>query len=323
MVTDTGRRARLRKKAGSALVDNLFRGLAYGGSKHPRANPARHGIEVFKDIPYRDSNKATHRLDIYCPPGATPEQPLPVVFYVHGGGFRILSKDTHWLVGSRYARAGFLVVNISYRLAPKDPFPAAVDDVCEAYCWVQKHVTAYGGDPTRILVAGESAGGNLVTGLAICATHRRVEPFAKRVWDTGVVPSAVVAIYPLLEVSRPERFWEHRHLAPFYRDRISEISEAYFDKVPSGTNLDLADPIVFLERHAAPERPLPPFFVPVGTADPLVEDTRRLESALRILQVPCVTRYYPREGHAFHMLPWRRASKACWADMAAFMEGHR
>ena len=50
------------------------------------------------------------------------------MLYVHGGGFRILSKDTHWIMGLAFARRGFLVFNIGYRLAPKHPFPAAIAD---------------------------------------------------------------------------------------------------------------------------------------------------------------------------------------------------
>jgi alpha/beta hydrolase fold len=56
--------------------------------------------------------------------------PWPIVFYVHGGAFRILSKDTHWVMALSFARRGFVVFNVSYRLAPKHRFPAPLEDVC-------------------------------------------------------------------------------------------------------------------------------------------------------------------------------------------------
>ena len=106
------------------------------------------------------------------------------MFYVHGGAFHLLSKDTHWLMGLVFARFGYLVVNISYRLAPKHPYPAAIEDTCDAYRWLAQRVAALGGDPDRVVVAGESAGGNLITALTIAACQRRTEPWARAVFDT-------------------------------------------------------------------------------------------------------------------------------------------
>ena len=67
-----------------------------------------------------------------------------MVFYVHGGAFHLLSKDTHWLMGLVFARYGYLVVNISYRLAPQHPYPAAVEDTFAAYRWMAERITQLG-----------------------------------------------------------------------------------------------------------------------------------------------------------------------------------
>ena len=112
---------RLRRRAGAALIDGFFRGISRAGRLHPAADPARHSVEVIADLAYLDSVNPAHRLDVYRPL-ERPEQGLPIVLYVHGGGFRILSKDTHWIMGLAFARRGFLVFNIGYRLAPKHPF---------------------------------------------------------------------------------------------------------------------------------------------------------------------------------------------------------
>ena len=117
----------LRRRAGALVVDNIFRGMASLGQLHPQARPERHGLAVERDVPYRPTGLRDHLLDVYRPLDASG--PLPVVLYVHGGGFRILSKDTHWIMGLAFARRGYVVFNINYRLAPKHPFPAAIDDV--------------------------------------------------------------------------------------------------------------------------------------------------------------------------------------------------
>ena len=77
---------------------------------------------------------------------------------------------------------------------------------------------------------------------------------------------------------------------------------------------------MILERGEAPERPLPAFFVPVGTRDPLLDDTRRLKKAVDALGVPCAAMYYPGEVHAFHALVWRKEAQRCWRDCLAFTE---
>ena len=68
------------------------------------------------------------------------------MLYIHGGGFTQLSKDTHWVMGLAFASRGYMVVNASYRLAPRHPYPAALEDASAAYCWTARHVESLGGD---------------------------------------------------------------------------------------------------------------------------------------------------------------------------------
>ena len=116
------RLVRLRRTAGRILVDNTFRGLALAGLAHPAARPGRHGVEVEREISYRRTGERAHRLDVYRPRRGV-RRPTPALLYVHGGGFRILSKDSHWLMGLAFARRGYTVFNVSYRLAPRHPRP--------------------------------------------------------------------------------------------------------------------------------------------------------------------------------------------------------
>jgi acetyl esterase len=312
---------RVRARAGRKLMDAAWAALAHAGRTLPNARPERHGVERLEDIAYTDVDAEHHRLDVYRP--TKRSGPLPVVLYIHGGGFRILSKDTHWLMAIAFARRGYVVFNINYRLAPTHPFPAAVEDGCAALAWVMENAARYGGDPARLVLAGESAGANLVTSLAVATAWQRPEPWAQKVWASGARPRAVLPACGILQVTDVDRFMRRKRLSRFLQDRLHEVEHAYLpDAHPRGEARDLADPLVWLERAGPPERPLAPFFAGVGTADVLLDDTRRLKAALDRLGVTCEVRYYPGEVHAFHALVWRPNARAYWRESFAFLGRH-
>jgi acetyl esterase len=305
-----------RAHVSEVLGRSFFEGLSRAGKLHPQANPEVHNVEVTRDVHYSDSGQLDHRLDIYRRrdlPG-----PLPVVLYIHGGGFHLLSKETHWLMGLMFARAGYLVFNMSYRLAPTHRFPAATEDACDALVWVAEHAARYGGDLTRLVIAGESAGANLAAALAVVTCYERPEPYAQRVFRTGVVPRAVALGCGILQVSDPERLWRRRKLPWWLRGVISDIAYGYLGAQRAGC--ELADPLCLLEAGQAPTRPLPAFFSFVGTKDPLLDDTRRLGHALERLGVRHTERYYAGELHAFHALLFRRAARELWRDKLKFLD---
>jgi acetyl esterase len=320
-------RETLFRRVRSLVASAFFEGLSATARLHPAASPKRHGVEVESDIIYGPHGEE-NRLDIYRPvhrPG-----PWPVVFYVHGGAFHLLSKDTHWLMGLVFARFGYLVVNISYRLAPKHPYPAAIEDTCNAYVWMAQRLKELGGDRNRVAVAGESAGGNLISALTLAATQRRPEPWAKAVFDCGVVPRAAMPFCALLEVTNIERFGRRKRLNRWVDGALRDASYSYLNGLSPepGPDLELADPLRVIETAAGVPheesfaRTLPPFFAPVGTKDPLLDDTRRLEKALSALGVPCEARYYPGGYHAFHALVWDPVARRCWRDALAFLDRH-
>jgi acetyl esterase len=244
---------------------------------------------------------------------------------VHGGGFRILSKDTHWIMGLGFARRGYIVFNVSYRLAPKHRFPSAIEDVCRAFCWVMKNAERYGADPTRVVLAGESAGANLAASLAVTLAYERDEPFARAAYATGVVPKAVVPACGVFQVSDIARLKRRKPgMSTFIADRLAEVEAAYLgpDPATGSRERELADPLLVFERGEKPSRPIPPFFLPVGTRDPLLPDTRRMAEALRKLGGVAVDAYYPGELHAFHALVMREQARRCWRDTFEFLDQH-
>lgn len=312
--------AKLRREAGAFITDQLFLQAARGGRLLPIAHPALHGVMVEKNLAYLPTGKAEHRLDVYRPKRA--DGPLPIVFYVHGGGFRFMSKDTHWVFGLVYARRGFLVVNVNYHLAPGRPFPAAVEDVSAAWQWLVANAARLGGDLSRVVVAGESAGANLSAALTLMTNTRRDESFARDAFATGVTPKAVVAACGLFDVSHPERFASH---GVYLRDRIEEVTDAYLHgvRLPNERMLELADPVVGFERLEGAERPLPPFFLPCGTWDSLLVDTHRMAEALKRAGAENTeAREYPRGPHAFHAFVLTPSALQCWKDTFTFLDRH-
>lgn len=305
------------------MLNNGFHALSLLGGLHPHARPEHQGVERLRDIRYRtDTKRRAHLLDVYRPTKGSG--PWPVVFYVHGGGFQGLSKDTHWLMGLGFARQGYLVVNVSYRLAPKHPYPAPLVDVCDAFTFALDNIEAWGGDLSRVSLAGESAGANLVCALAIAASYKRPEPWARKVFDAVGASQmlgirAVLAHCGMLEVSNSERFRRRNPNMPGFAAWILEDVERCY--LPWGAHA-LANPLTFIEQGNEPDRPLPAFHLPVGTADPLLDDSRRMSAALDALGVPNLASYYPRQPHAFHVAVPLPEAKRCWRDMHAFLAEH-
>lgn len=104
------------------------------------------------------------KVRVYAP---ASDSPLPVIIALHGGGFVAGNLETLDPTCRRLAAdVGAVVVNVDYRLAPEYPFPAALEDVRDAAAWVRANIATFGGDPSRIALLGESAGGNLATVVA-------------------------------------------------------------------------------------------------------------------------------------------------------------
>ncbi|MBL8378010.1 MAG: alpha/beta hydrolase [Burkholderiales bacterium] len=119
----------------------------------------REGLTVARDLAY--GNHARQRLDVYSRTGL---KDAPVVVFIHGGAFVRGDKDSNPEVYANFlryfSRHGIVGVNVEYRLAPESVYPGGAEDVGAAVAWVRANIAAHGGDPSRIVLIGHSAGGS-------------------------------------------------------------------------------------------------------------------------------------------------------------------
>lgn len=124
---------------------------------------------VTRDIPYATTHER-QVLDVYAPDGA---KNLPVVFWIHGGGWQAGNKGMVGVKPKAFTEGGFVFVSINYRLLPTVDMVALTSDVATALGWVHKNIATYGGDPERLLVMGHSAGGQLAA--LMCTDEKYVK----------------------------------------------------------------------------------------------------------------------------------------------------
>lgn len=220
--------------------------------------------------------------DVPCivntPAGATG--PLPVVVYYHGGGLMLLGADEFQPLCTALAHgAGCIVVNVDYRLAPEHPFPQPLDDAYAAYLWCREHADEFGGDPGRVAVAGDSAGGYLAT--AVCLDAREQD---------APMPVHQLLVYPAIDVAN--RSESMLTIDAFVNvDMIAGMNAAHH----AGSDLNpRLSPI-----HAPDHRGLPPATIVAASYDPLVDQGRAYAAALRRSDVPVTYRCYDGTIHAF------------------------
>lgn len=224
-------------------------------------------------------------IRVYRPPGV----PRPVFIYLHGGGWTLGDLDTHDMVCRRLSLAAdCLVVSVAYRLGPEDPYPAPMDDVVAVVRWVAEHGAELGGDPTRLALGGDSAGGNLTAGAVI------------RLRDEGGPRVALqVLIYP---ASQPQfemlSFYENAQGYLLTTADMAWFWDNYLGPGPAyradpyacpGTATDLGD--------------LPRALVITADFDPLRDDGETYAIKMRNAGVPVVARRFSGMIHGFVALP--------------------
>jgi len=221
------------------------------------------------------------RIRIYTPHGAGP---FPLLVFFHGSGFVLCSLDTHdGMCRNLCAGAGCVVASVDYRLAPEHKFPAGLEDCLHATRWVALHAGQLGGDPSRIVVGGDSAGGNMAAVTAI------------RVRDEGgPALCGQLLLYPVTDYHTPgtPSYEENAEGYGLTRDTMKWFWAHYLRDPSEGTN-----------SHASPLAPdlssLPPALVITAEYDPLRDEGEIYAKKLRTAGVPTALSRYDGVNHGF------------------------
>ena len=233
--------------------------------------------------------------------------PLPLVVYVHGGGWVIGSIEGFDPLCRALANAaGALVASVDYRLAPEHPFPAAPDDVCAAVRWLADHARELDADPDRIAVAGDSAGGNLAT------------VAARRLRDAGGPPLRFQAlIYPVCDSALDTASYRECGEGPgLTTASMRRFWDLYLDGA-DGRHPD-ASPL-----RAEDLSGLPPAFVLTVTADVLRDEGEAYARALEAAGVPVTLRRYDGAVHGFfRWLAVSRLAREAVAEVGAALRAN-
>jgi acetyl esterase/lipase len=266
------------------------------------------GIELIEDLPYAATSDPRQRLDLFLPGEPTAGKPLPVIAYIHGGGWQMGSKvmARHQMI-PLVATGRFAAVSIGYRLSWQSTWPAQIHDVKAGIRWVRANADKYGLDPSRICAFGPSAGGHLAAMLGTTNGVGSLEgDLGQHVDQASDVLCAVDFFGPTELRNRDAR--DH----PGEPSTTTKLLGAAPADVP-----DLAasaSPVYHVDGEDVP------FLIVHGTRDPLVEysQSELLAAALREAGVPATFVTVKGGGHGDFAAVFPELN----ARVAAFLEKH-
>lgn len=212
--------------------------------------------------------------------------PLPLLVFLHGGGWMLGDLDTHDAMHRHLAkRAGCAVLGVGYRLAPEHPFPAGLDDATTAFAWARREAGALDCDPARIALGGESAGANLTAAIAL------------RLRDAGdAQPMFQLLVHPVTDLGLALPSMEEIAVPGLSRDYLEECRALY-----TGST-DYTDPLIsplYAERHDE----LAPAIILTASEDPLRDDGEAYAAVLARAGVETLVCRLPGLPHGFLFLP--------------------
>jgi len=220
-------------------------------------------------------------LRMYTPKSANG--PLPVIVYYHGGGFVIADLDVYNASAQGLSeQTGAIVVSVAYRQAPEHKFPTAHNDAFAAYQWVVNNAGSFKGDPKKIAVAGESAGGNLAANVSIMARDKKI-----------MLPLHQLLVYPIAQSDMNTK----SYLAYASAKPLNKPMMAWFTKNYLNSMAEAKDPRMSL--ISANLKGLPPTTIITAEIDPLNQDGKMLADQLKAAGVQVDSKDYTGVTHEF------------------------
>ncbi len=224
-------------------------------------------------------------LRIYSPEGEHPFGGWPILVYYHGGGWVIGSLDTYDSSCRALCHvAECIVISAHYRQAPEYPWPAAVEDAWEAYQWTNEHALEISGNPKKIAIGGESAGGNLAAVVTLLARGK------------GILPVHQLLIYPMTNLVDGQESISARENAdakPLNQAMLNWFYDKYVHQDIPRTDFRISP--LYAETHAG----LPPTTIILAEIDPLRTDGENYAAKLKIAGVPVELLIFEGVTHEF------------------------
>lgn len=221
------------------------------------------------------------KVRIYTPKNASGT--LPVVVYYHGGGWVIANLDTYDAsVRGLVEKTGAIVVSVAYRQGPEHKYPTAHNDSFAAYQWVLRNAASFNGDPQKVAVAGESAGGNLAAAVSMMARDKKV-----------ALPRHELLVYPIAgyDLNTPS-YQKNAQAKPLNKAMMAWFFEKYLRGTADGKS-----PLISLVN--ANLKGLPPTTIITAEIDPLMSDGSLLADRLKAAGVPTKYQNYTGVTHEF------------------------
>jgi len=224
-------------------------------------------------------------LRIYVP---NESSNLPVLLYFHGGGWVFGGIDGSDAVCRRLANhLGCIIVSVGYRLAPENPFPKSLEDCYAATEWMAKNAHLFGGNPERIIVGGESAGGNLAAAVALMARDKQ-----------GPKLAGQLLLYPVISSCIQDKIYDNCPDQYFLtKEDMKFFWEMYLQDIRKDNS-----PYASLDRGTEFQQ-LPPALIATAEYDPLSYDANRYAALLRQAGVTVLEKSFPKLIHGFLYIP--------------------
>lgn len=218
---------------------------------------------------------------VYKPAG---DGPFPTILYIHGGGWVVADLDVYDSTPRALCeKAKAVVISVDYRKAPDNKFPAAHDDTWAAYQWVLENADEYGGNPEKVAVAGESAGGNMAASICLMAKQKGVQ-----------MPVHQLLIYPVLDTAtNTQSYKENETTKPLSAEGMKWFFKYYF-----GSDADAANPRVAILRNTD-LKGLPRATIINAEIDPLRDEGQTYAEKLKAAGVSATRQLYKGVTHEF------------------------
>ena len=267
---------------------------------HPR------NMQLIRNVVYGPEPR--HRLDVWR--NSTTPLHAPVIYYLHGGSWTFGDKREQGRpMLHEFVERGWVAVVINYRLAPRDQWPAQIEDATRALGWIKKNIATYGGDPDRVVISGGSAGGHLAALTALTTddpTWRPSDIVGVHDWSVrGAIP-----FYGVLEMTGDETYWHGLGRG------LMHLLERRIVGVPFAGNEALYRAMSPIERITVGA---PPFLVVQGVNDTLVDVNVARGFVERFRHDALAPIYYvelPFTQHAFDITASPRTSATTRAAVA-------